>query len=244
MNPTDWLKAELWRRFGAPGTTAEWDGKVYGGGKASQRFWEYLKTIEYLEIDADSVVLDIGGGSPATGAGFLASLVAERARAVIVIDAALRVGKVPGAGEVPKNVDLIARSASYDELRGLLTARRDVTHISCVSVLEHIEPEARKGLVQAVNEFFTGRVFAATFEFHSRTQFFKHQLTTRTMSEMFEPLTAFYLDRLEASPVLAENAFDTRRLARLSRREPWAPADIPRWFPLAVRFVGLAKAGS
>jgi hypothetical protein len=42
----------------------------------------------------------------------------------------------------------------------------------------------------------------ATFEFHARTAFFEHQLTTRTMAEMFEPLAALYLDRLESSPAL------------------------------------------
>jgi 2-polyprenyl-3-methyl-5-hydroxy-6-metoxy-1,4-benzoquinol methylase len=233
MNATQWLKAELWRRFGTPEVPAEWDGRVLGGGKISQRFWEYFKAIEYLEIDENSVVLDIGGGSRATTGGFLANLLAERARAVVVMDPTVgAVGEIRG----PSNIEFLARSASYEELRDLFTSRSDLTHVACVSVLEHIEPEARKGVVRAVNEFFKGDFFVATFEFHARTEFFKHQLTTRTMSEMFEPLTAFYPDRLEASPLLAENAFDSKRVVRLSRRRQLAEADIPRWHPLAVRF--------
>jgi 2-polyprenyl-3-methyl-5-hydroxy-6-metoxy-1,4-benzoquinol methylase len=231
MQTTDWLKSELWKRFGSPEVAAEWDGKTYGGGKVSQRFWEYFKAIEYLAIDEGSVILDIGGGSPATGGGFFGALLAERAKAVVVID--------PNAGKARarSNLEFLARSASYDELRDLLTARPDFTHIACISVLEHIGPEVRRGVMRAINEFFKGDCFVATFEFHARTAFFKHQLTTRTMSEMFEPLTALYLDRLESSPVLAENAFDSKRLMRLCRREPMAEGDIPRWYPVAVRFL-------
>ncbi len=64
---TNKLKAELWKRFGSKAHPAEWDGHVYGGGKLSQRFWEYFKAVELLELDGDSVVVDIGGGSPVTG---------------------------------------------------------------------------------------------------------------------------------------------------------------------------------
>lgn len=237
MDTTSWLKAELWRRFGSPEYAAEWDGRVLGGGKISQRFWEYLKAIEYLEIDENSVVLDIGGGSRATRGGFLANLLAERARSVIVMDPTIGAAEgAPGVARGRGNPEFLARSASYETLRDFLGSRPDVTHISCISVLEHIEPGARKGVIRAVNEFFKGDRFVATFEFHARTVFFRHQLTTRTMSEAFEPLTAFYLDRLEASPVWAENAFDTKALVRLARREPLAEADIPRWYPIAVRF--------
>lgn len=63
---TQRLKQELWHRFGSKEHPAEWDGHVYGGGKLSQRFWEYFKAIELLSLDANSIVLDIGGGSPQT----------------------------------------------------------------------------------------------------------------------------------------------------------------------------------
>jgi 2-polyprenyl-3-methyl-5-hydroxy-6-metoxy-1,4-benzoquinol methylase len=231
MDATQWLKAELWRRFGSPDAAAEWDGKILGGGKISQRFWEYFKAIEYLGIDANSSVLDIGGGSRATAGGFLAALLAERARAVLVMDP--NIGKAPAK----RNLEYLARKASNEELRDLLGSRPELTHVACVSVLEHIEPEARKGMMRAINEFFKGDWFVATFEFHPRRAFFPHQLTTRTLSEMVEPLTAFHLDRLEASPMLAENAFDMRRLVRVGRRGALDRAEIPRWYPLAVRFL-------
>ncbi len=58
MNPrTLLLQARLWRMYGDKAYAAERDGNVYGGGKLSQRFWEYHKTIDALELTADSVVL-------------------------------------------------------------------------------------------------------------------------------------------------------------------------------------------
>ena len=71
---TNKLKKLLWERFGSADYPAEWDGRVYGGGKISQRWWEYFQAIEYLELYEGAVVLDIGGGSPATGLSFLVSL--------------------------------------------------------------------------------------------------------------------------------------------------------------------------
>ena len=54
--PEGLLKQELWRRYGDSSYPVEWNGHVHGGGKLSQRFWEYFKTIELLEVDAASVV--------------------------------------------------------------------------------------------------------------------------------------------------------------------------------------------
>jgi hypothetical protein len=80
------LKKILWQRFGSPDHPAEWDGRVYGGGKLSQRFWEYFKAVELLDLHTDAVVLDIGGGSPATGLGFFSSILAQGAKGVVIMD--------------------------------------------------------------------------------------------------------------------------------------------------------------
>ena len=86
MNTTLQLKKELRHRFDSAEHPAKWDSRIYGGGKLSQRFWEYFKALELLGLTESSVVLDIGGGSPVTGMGFFAGLMATVAKKVIVLD--------------------------------------------------------------------------------------------------------------------------------------------------------------
>jgi hypothetical protein len=234
MDATRRLKAELWRRFGAEGHPAEWDGRVYGGGKLSQRYWEYFRAVELLDLDDTSVVLDIGGGSPITGMGFFASLLSTVARKVVVLD--------PNVGDTstaPENAEFVRSNGSYDVLKSLLSSRSDITHVASVSVFEHVEPAVREGMVRAIDECFRGTSFVATIEFHARSTFFEHQLTAKTMSDLFAPLTRFYPDEFSASPVWSENAFDTRRLVAVSPKSKRivATGPIPRWYPVAVRFV-------
>jgi hypothetical protein len=231
-NTTDRLKAELWRRFGSPEHPAEWDGQHYGGGRVSQRFWEYLRAIELLNLDSRSVVLDIGGGSPLTGVGFFSSLLSTQAGRIIVMDPCI---KQEALG--PANVEFNRSPATHDSLKTLLLGHPELTHIVTVSVFEHIEPEVRQGMVRAIDQFFRGDVFVATFEYHSVTRYFEHALTARTTSDLFEPFTNYYLDDISASPVLCENAFDrTRILSLLNPRRLFASSNIPRWYPVAVRF--------
>lgn len=234
MNVTGPLKSELWKRYGSPEHPAEWDGNVFGhmgGGKMSQRFWEYFKAIELLDLTQDSIVLDIGGGSPATGAGFLGEILAQQVKQVIVMDPNAR-----GPAAALKNIECVRSNSTYAELKALLEARRDLTHISCVSVFEHIEPQVREGITQAINEAFGGSCFVATFEYHAKVRFHEHYLTTKTVSDLFKPLTRFYLDEFVASPTPCVNAFDSQLLPRLSRT-PIARGHIPLWHPVAVRFL-------
>lgn len=234
MNQTKQLKSELWRRFGSEETPAEWDGHVYGGGKLSQRFWEYFKALELLELDSDSVVVDIGGGSPVTGTGFFAALMATVVRKVYIFDPNIAQNAV-----APANVEFVRSQASFDGLKSLLKERSEITHISSISVFEHIEPAVREGIVRAINDFFRGRCFVATFEFHAKQNFFEHQLTAQTVSSLFGPLVNYYLDGFCASPVWCEDAFDNQKLLRYNRKTPIARGHIPRWYPLAVRFLRL-----
>jgi hypothetical protein len=235
LTTTDRLKAELWRRFGANDHPAEWDGRHYGGGQLSQRFWEYLRAIELLNLDRASVVLDIGGGSPLTGVGFFSSLLSTQAGRVIVMDPSVKDGAL-----APTNVEFSRSAATYDKLKALLVARPEITHIVTISVFEHVEPPIREGMVHAINEFFRGDLFVATFEYHARTRYFEHALTARTTSDLFAPFKNFYLDDLSASPVLCENAFDRTRVLRLlSPRRFFTSCDTPRWYPVAVRFLRL-----
>lgn len=238
MKKTDRLKQELWKRFGSLEHPAEWDGNVYGGGKLSQRYWEYLKAIELLNLDENSVVLDIGGGSPVTGMGFFSALLASCAKKVIVMDSSINADTTP-----PSNVEFIRKHSSYDELKSLLSARPDITHIVSISVFEHIEPLVREAMITSINDFFHGTAIVATFEYHAKTSHFEHVLTAKTVSDLFKPFTKFYLDDFFASPVLCENSLDHSRILRLynsSLRRMFTFGDIPRWCPVAVRFLKAA----
>ncbi len=242
MNFTEKLKAALWRCYGHPDFPAEWDGKVYGGGKISQRFWEYHQTIELLELTPDSVVLDIGGGSPITGAGFFTRVIAPQVKEVHVMDVNI------GEGEGLANVKFHRSLGSYETLAKLLKENPQITHVACISVFEHIPPTVRCGMIQAVNEHFSGDIFATTLEYHARDCFFEYQLTVRTLSDLFEPFTNFYPDKILESPVLGEIAYKGgcigRRLIReLSPLSKWGNKEpgVPLWYPLALRFRRIAE---
>jgi len=238
------LKASLWRRYGNPDFPAEWDGKVYGGGKISQRFWEYHQSIELLDLTPDSVVLDIGGGSPITGAGFFTRLIAPHIKEVHVMDMNAVEFK-----DSASNVIMHRSLANYETLSKILKENPQITHVACISVFEHIPHDVRCGIVKAVNEFFTGDTFVGTLEYHARDCFFEYQLTVKTLSGLFDPFTNFYPDIIRQSPVLGETAYQNvsigrkilRRLgplreAALFKRWGIIEAGVPCWYPLALRF--------
>lgn len=238
MNLTEKLKAVLWKRFGDPAYPAEWDGNVYGGGKLSQRFWEYYATIELLELNADSVVLDIGGGSPTTGAGFFSRVIAPYIREVHIMDV-----NIGGSSEVHESIRFHRSLANYETLSKLLNENPQITHVACISVFEHISDEVRQGMVRAINETFGGDIFVATLEYHARECFFEDQLTARTLSQLFEPLARFYPTQFLKSPVWGETAYKfacigrgmLRRVSpssKMGRKEP----GVPLWYPLAIKF--------
>jgi hypothetical protein len=234
---TQTLKAGLWSRFGDPQHPAEWDGRIYGGGKLSQRFWEYFKAIELLDLGSRSVVLDIGGGSPTTGAGFFASLLSTAIAKVVVLDP-----QIPREATPPPNITFIREPANYDTLRELFSRHPEITHVASISVFEHIEAGVRQGIVRAINESFTGEMFVSTFEYHPRRVYFDHQLTARSVSALFSPLTNYFLDEFVSSPVLCENAFDDKWVPRLGRSRGlntrlFSGANIPLWHPVAARFL-------
>lgn len=232
MSITKRLKRELWRRFGSPETPSEWDGSVYGGGKLSQRYWEYFKAAELLELGPDSVVLDIGGGSPQTGAGFFAALLATEIQKVIIIDP-----NIAPQVAAPANVEFIRKNATEQELLAVFAEHPEITDVACVSVFEHIDPAIREPAVRAINAGFRGRSFVTTFEYHARRIVMEHNLTARTISALFSSFTNFYPDEIQASPVWCENAYDSSQIIKLGRNGPIGRAEIPLWYPLAIRFV-------
>ena len=211
--------------------------RIMAAAKLSQRFWEYHQTIDLLELAPDSVVLDIGGGSPMTGAGFFTQVIASFVKQVHVLDINI--------GEAQKDSSKIVfhRSlGSYETLSKLLRENPNITHVACISVFEHIPHEVRCGMVKAINEHFSGDIFVSTLEYHSKDCYFDIQLTTRTLSELFQPFTRFYPDHIRKSPVWCEKAFlpslGCRILRRLGiqRNRRRIEPEIPLWYPLALRF--------
>lgn len=200
-------------------TPAEWDGPTFGGGKLSQRYWEYLKTIDYLDLTSDSVVLDIGGGSSLSQYPFFSMLIQPFVKEVILVDPGMEFSEI-----LTDKMVLYPENADYDSLKNIFF-KHDITHLACISVFEHVIPEIRNGIILGINDFFKGNRFVTTFEYHPRKRWFESQLTAKTLSDMVLNFTNFYLDDYVSSPVRSENAFKVfHRKAN------------PRWYPLALKF--------
>lgn len=234
------LHKELWRRFGTPDHPSEWDGNVYGGGKLSQRYWEYFKAVEMLGLTPDSVVLDIGGGSPETGIGFFASLISTAVKRVIVMDSNVR-----SEFDLGNNIVVVPELANQETLTEVFKKHPDITQVSSVSVMEHIPHEVRRSIMRGLNDGFAGDRIVFTLEYHANTNFFEHQLTTRSLSDSVGLLNRFYPTRIESAPVYAENAFIPAHVSKrgvIARYKIWkrwftrAQVEIPCWYPLAVTF--------
>lgn len=204
--------------YGSRQHPAEWDGNVFGGGKISQRFWEYVMAVEMLDLTSDSIVLDIGGGK-----GFFAKLIASFVQKVIILDEDQATAGIP-------NIECIRQNATAESLPAVITNK--ITHISCISVFEHIPDSIREQIIRDINTHFSGKTFVTTFEFHPLIRYFEHQLTTRTMSRMVSGFTRFYPERIEASPLHSENALGKATTPFNSRKKQF----IGMWYPLAIKF--------
>lgn len=225
MTLTPRLKQRLWAWYGSDHVPAEWDGQVYGGGKISQRFWEYFIAIDMLALQPGAVVLDIGGGSNAMGLTMFPRLLADAGLRVIVLDANF-------GDSTPQQVETTYRAAGLDvivepgladrESLSQVLRRHNPTHLSSVSVLEHASPEQQRGIFEAIEAEFRGERAVFTVEFHETTCFFEQQMTTATLSGPVSALTRYYLDRIERSPLHCVNAVSAEN-DRL-------------WYPLALCF--------
>ncbi|OHB54518.1 MAG: hypothetical protein A2Y07_01540 [Planctomycetes bacterium GWF2_50_10] len=205
---TDRLLAGLWKNYGAQGVSAEWDGKVYGGSKMSQRFWEYMIAIKLLELDSESSVLEIGGGSPRTKSAFFSDILASSVALSTVID--------PNLDPLNEKLNTcylkqFADGPSLDHIRD-----DGYSHVVSVSTLEHVEPALREQIITSLNTFTYVQTMVFTFEYHPTTRYFDYQLTAKDL-DVFSRLTNFYADSFEASPTHCVNAVD-------------------KWYPVAVRF--------
>jgi hypothetical protein len=217
MRLTARLKQQLWHWYGSGQFPAEWDGEVGGGGKISQRFWEYFIAIEMLDLCSGAVIVDIGGGSPATGINLFPRLLASAGVQVIVFDVNVGHGAVQ---ETVPNLSLEYGLADYKSLCEALV-KYTPTHLSCISVLEHASPFQQRGIFDAIESAFEGERAVLTFEFHENQSYFEEQLTTASLSNAVSGVRRYYLNRLERSPMRCTNAFD---------------GSLRLWYPLALQF--------
>ena len=225
VNNTQLILQDLWRKYGSFELPAEWDGNVYGGGKLSQRYWELLTTVRYGEFGPDSVVLDLGGSGEGVdkekwhGAGFLARLLAPHVRQVWVADPACSDGTYA-------NVACIKACAFEPTSKWIKAelAMRTVTHVTCVSVLEHIPQPERLRMLTELHDFARThgvQTIVLTCEYHPTRIFWPHVLDAMHLSECVSLFTDYYLDRYEASPTHCVNAM--------------ADGVLPMWYPISIR---------
>jgi hypothetical protein len=236
-NATTSCKIRLWQRFASPEFPAEWDGRL-GGGKLSQRFWEYFEGLQMLDLSSESVVLDVGGGSPEIGSGFFARLIAPSVGRVHIVD--------PNAVADLEYPNVLVHQQLGDRtiLRDIFEQYPDIDRVVSLSVFEHISPPVRSEIIAAINDYFRGNVFVTTFEYHSKNVYFQEQLNTRSASYLFTPLTKFYLEKIVQSPVWAENAFgeapdlakEVLRRLRVTVSQH-SQVVVPLWYPIALKFV-------
>ena len=219
------LKQRLWKEYGTYEHPAEWDGSVYGGGKVSQRFWEYLIGIEYLDGSHIDELVDIGGGN--RDKHFYARVLAPVASKVHVVDL-----EVQHDGFKRDGADVIyfhkaKKTAMW--FRDWLHGHPHVTTAVSISAFEHMPDEIKVAHCKAINEAEHVNLFALTFEFHPvpaivQKMFYPDIVHTQSLDMMVRALNNFYLDRMDSSPVQCVNT--------MSVLTPWT-----KWYPLALKFV-------
>jgi hypothetical protein len=206
MNITSQLKNELWKDYG--NGLGEWDGLVYGGGKLSQRFWEYLITIDMLNLQDNDIIVDIGGGSWTTRQSLLGHIIG-RFCSTYVLDPTLDIS-------LAKNNEIYITELATSNIVNNL--KEKPTHIISVSVLEHMKDLDREILAEVINTMDFVKTIVFTCEYHPDKIHFDTQLTAKTLSNFITKFTNFYVDRFEASPTHCVNA-------------------INQWYPIAIKLV-------
>ena len=181
------LLKKLWDVWGTLGWESEWDGRKLGGGKLSQRFWEYFWIIKQADFGPNSVVLDVGSGStlffPKLISKFVAEVVAYDPESPVVKDASITVIQEIFNG---KNIRM-----------------RPYTHICCISVMEHVQDIVKPDIIRAMDSFPVP-VFM-TFELGANR--YKEQfLTMPVLSKMVSYFKKHYCAEMETCPVWSEDS--------------------------------------
>lgn len=171
----------LWERWGTTEHPAEWDGHE-GGGKGSQRFWEYLWALDHIGY-AQSV-LDIGGGETL----FFFNLLSAAIPDVSIVDPLVK----EGLNRYPMTLEQFASSKVV----------RRYDQVTCISVLEHIEDKER--FCHLLDTFDSPIVL--TFELGEGC------VPMPEMYRCLAQFKHHHVTKMESCPVVADNsAFDKWR---------------------------------
>jgi 2-polyprenyl-3-methyl-5-hydroxy-6-metoxy-1,4-benzoquinol methylase len=177
------LAQTLWEWWGRRDHPAEWDGRKLGGGKGSQRFWEYLWTVQNLPPSRR--VLDVGGGDNL----FLADLLSTKIPEIWCLDPEIPLAKRSGRYLPLTLQQFLSSEAGHTEL---------FDSVTCVSVLEHVGDKA-----DFCRQLDTIRApIVLTFELA-----YKEDLVTMPMVyDVFAQMQHHYVARMEVCPVWADNS--------------------------------------
>lgn len=177
------LQQLLWERWGKKEYPAEWDGREGGGGKGSQRFWEYLwalGTLHQWDKPIPARILDVGSGQL-----FFAELIGQRTN-VDVVDPD---GPTPKAGS-----NIVSWAGTIETFVEKEIGVYD--WVTCISVLEHVEDKPT--FCAALDKFMCP--ISLTFEFG------EGGVSLETVYDCLEEFKNHYLYKMELCPVWADNS--------------------------------------
>lgn len=181
------LKRSLWERWGNPEFPAEWDGTHYGGGKGSQRYWEYLWVVGQLS-GKERRLLDVGAGQKL----FLPRLLTGVLPRVEAVDPEL---PLEDARHHPISLGTwIGRNPG---------SVPEFDCVTCVSVVEHLQDP--REIFRDLARFKKARVIV-TLELGFDPPGFEYQLTLQKLYQGLGCFQDHYLDRMESCPVWADNS--------------------------------------
>lgn len=181
------LKCLLWDRWGSQEFPAEWDGINYGGGKGSQRYWEYLWVVNQLD-GTEHRILDVGAGPTL----FLPKILEQGFQHVEAVDPTLRI-----EDDRHHRSDLRTWISNNEE------SVRRFDCVTCVSVVEHT-PDPRE-IFKDLARFKQAKVII-TLELGFDPPGFEYQLTLQKLYLGLNCFRDHYLSQMETCPVWADDS--------------------------------------
>lgn len=171
------IQQRLWEWWGDPNHPAEWDGRE-GGGKGSQRFWEYLWAIDNLP--PSTRLLDVGSGETL----FFPALLRSGINHVYSVD--------------PATDGLNHRR---------MTLEKFIEHggtqpwdcVTCISVLEHVED--KPGFCRALDSLKAPIILTCELSYEADV------VTMPMLYECLNQFKKHHITKMESCPVWADNSY-------------------------------------
>lgn len=182
------LKKELYSRWGDIKYPSEWDGNFFGGGKGSQRFWEYLWTIE--QLNSSKKIFDVGCGQ----SKFFPRLLEKNIAYVYACDPQI---------EYEKGRNTVYIKGTLEECFDKIPYNNNFNTITCVSVLEHIEDHTL--ICKYLSKFTTSRIIC-TLEYGFTPRAFNYQVIPQVLYKFFSMMPNHYIEKMELCPVYCEDS--------------------------------------